>query len=166
MKVGNWQIQIKGNFYNPFGYLDESKIKYSNEKLMRKAVSILEASENIEWQRKIVKDFLIRYWGVSDEATKKILEQYIEKIRIFDWDRPFNIEEVSQELIYNVFGLSVKKDFIKFLNSNVDNILADKTREGFLSDKSQIIRLLEIMSNERNDSEYKKLVRKIKERES
>ena len=157
---------IKGNFYNPFGYLDESKIKYSNEKLMRKAVSILEASENIEWQRKIVKDFLIRYWGVSDEATKKILEQYIEKIRIFDWDRPFNIEEVSQELIYNVFGLSVKKDFIKFLNSNVDNILADKTREGFLSDKSQIIRLLEIMSNERNDSEYKKLVRKIKERES
>ena len=157
---------IKGNFYNPFGYLDESKIKYSNEKLMRKTVAILEISENIEWQRKIVKDFLIRYWGVSDEATKKILEQYIEKIRIFDWDRPFNIEEVSQELIYNVFGLSVKKDFIKFLNSNVDNILADKTREGFLSDKSQIIRLLEIMSNERNDSEYKKLVRKIKERES
>ncbi|MBF2720631.1 SIR2 family protein [Psychrobacter sp. NG254] len=162
---------VSNDLGNLFGILAETDVKYENDILISQVIGSLKPLEDVDHQRKISKNVLIKYLYIVNRKTVNQLHSYIDSIRIKDWSNSIGNELLFEELTFNMFGLKVNDKFINFLASNIEDYkrvteeVGPRTRE----QQENLSRILDIpilfefiiaLSN-KNIPEYIELQKKI-----
>ena len=162
---------VSNDLGNLFGILAETDVKYENDILISQVIGSLKPMEDVDHQRKISKNILIKYLYIVNKKTVNQLHNYIDSIRIKDWSNAISNELLFEELTFNMFGLKVNNKFINFLARSMEDYkrvteeVGPRTRE----QQENLSRILDIpilfefisaLSN-KNIPEYIELQKKI-----
>ena len=157
---------------NLFGILVETNVKYENDILISQVIGALKPIKDLDYQRKISKNIIIRYLYIVNKKTAKNICKYIDSTRVKIWSSDSSNELIDEELTFNMFGLKVNNSFIKLLNDRIESY-KEVTEEVGPITRDQYENLSKILSissffglisalSEKNIPEYIEIQNKIK----
>ena len=112
---------VSNDLGNLFGILAETDIKYENDVLVSQVIGSLKPIEDVDYQREISRNVLVKYLYIVNKKTVRKIHNYINSIRLKDWSNEISNELLFEEFTFNMFGLKVNNDFIGFLASSIED---------------------------------------------